>query len=59
MSVDKPMYRVHHYNFGMEYFFETYHAAKAFTHRAGFEAALWHGEHRLASFNPISGWKLH
>jgi hypothetical protein len=53
------MYRVHHYNFGMEYLFETYHAAKAFVHRAGFEAALWHGDHRLASFSPISGWKLH
>jgi hypothetical protein len=53
------MYIVDHYNFGTSRSFDTYAAAKAFALRAGFDATVWHGDHRLASFSSISGWRTH
>lgn len=53
------MYIVDHYNFGTHSHFDTYEAAKAYAIRCGFDCAVWHGEHRLASFSSISGWRTH
>jgi hypothetical protein len=53
------MYVVHHYNFGSSRVFGTYDRAKAWAIRSGFEATVWHGEHRLASYSPITGWRTH
>ena len=52
------MYLVHHYNFGAQQFFGTLAAAKAYALRCGFDCTVWHGEHRLATFSSISGWRV-
>jgi hypothetical protein len=48
---------VSHYNFGNNYTFKSVEEAKAFTIRANFDAVIYNGTQRIATYSAISGWR--
>lgn len=53
------MFQVHHVNFGTVQLFATLGEARAWTVKAAFEAAIYDGVRRIATYSPISGWRTY